>query len=78
MKAHASEAMPIAFLAMHEEKSETNAEVTAVWEEVRGLFKNYITLRGGRGFAYALRQYIRAIWKRGGGLILSKKELRNL
>ena len=34
MKAHASEAMPIAFLAMHEQKSETNAEVTAIWEEV--------------------------------------------
>ena len=34
MKAFASFAMPIAFLAMHEEKSENNAEVLEVWEEV--------------------------------------------
>jgi hypothetical protein len=34
MKAHAAEAMPIAFLAMHEERTEANAEVILVWEEV--------------------------------------------
>ena len=34
MKAFASFAMPIAFLAMHEETSENNAEVLEVWEEV--------------------------------------------
>jgi len=34
MKAYASSAMPIAFLAMHEEKNDTNTEVLEVWEEV--------------------------------------------
>merc|ERR1719481_197387 len=34
MKAYASSAMPIAFLAMHEEKNTTNGEVLDVWEEV--------------------------------------------
>lgn len=34
MKAYASSAMPIAFLAMHEEKNTTNTEVLEVWEEV--------------------------------------------
>ena len=34
MKSFASFAMPIAFLAMHEEKTETNTEVLEVWEEV--------------------------------------------
>lgn len=37
MKAHAAEAMPITFLAMHEEKTEANTEVIAVWEEVSHL-----------------------------------------
>ena len=36
MKSFASFAMPIAFLAMHEEKNETNTEVLEVWEEVWG------------------------------------------
>ena len=36
MKAFASFAMPIAFLAMHEEKNESNTEVLEVWEEVWG------------------------------------------
>jgi len=34
IKAYASSAMPIAFLAMHEEKNPTNTEVLEVWEEV--------------------------------------------
>jgi len=34
MKSYASSAMPIAFLAMHEEKNPTNSEVLEVWEEV--------------------------------------------
>jgi len=34
MKSYASSAMPIAFLAMHEEKNPTNTEVLEVWEEV--------------------------------------------
>ena len=34
MKDHAAEAMPIAFLAMHEEKTEAHTEIIAVWEEV--------------------------------------------
>jgi len=34
MKAYASSAMPIAFIAMHEEKNTTNSEVLDVWEEV--------------------------------------------
>jgi len=34
MKSFASFAMPIAFLAMHEEKNENNEEVLDVWEEV--------------------------------------------
>ena len=34
MKANAADAMPIAFLAMHEEKTEASVEVIAVWEEV--------------------------------------------
>ena len=34
MKAFASFAMPIAFLAMHEDKSEENEEILSVWEEI--------------------------------------------
>jgi hypothetical protein len=34
MKDHSAEAMPIAFLAMHEEKTEAHKEIIAVWEEV--------------------------------------------
>jgi proteasome component ECM29 len=34
MKANAAQAMPIAFLAMHEEKREGNRECLEVWEEV--------------------------------------------
>jgi len=34
MKAHASLAMPIAFLAMHEEKNGSNNEILEIWEEV--------------------------------------------
>ena len=34
MKAHATEAMPLAFLAMHEAKTETNSEILEVWDEV--------------------------------------------
>jgi len=34
MKSFASFAMPIAFLAMHEEKKETNEDILDVWEEV--------------------------------------------
>lgn len=34
MKAYASSAMPIAFLAMHQEKTSTTGEVLEVWEEV--------------------------------------------
>ena len=34
MKANAAQALPIAFLAMHEEKSENNKECLQVWEEV--------------------------------------------
>ena len=34
MKSHAADAMPIAFLAMHEEKTENSGEIIAVWEEV--------------------------------------------
>ena len=34
MKAHAAQAMPLAFLAMHEPKSETNSEILEVWDEV--------------------------------------------
>merc|ERR1719341_3095950 len=34
MKSYASSAMPIAFLAMHEEKNTNNTEVLEVWEEV--------------------------------------------
>merc|ERR1719245_853486 len=33
MKAFASFAMPIAFLAMHEDKSEENEEILSVWQE---------------------------------------------
>ena len=34
MKNHAAQAMPIAFLAMHEAKSEDNADILDVWDEV--------------------------------------------
>ena len=34
MKANAAQALPIAFLAMHEEKTEANKESLEVWEEV--------------------------------------------
>ena len=34
MKANAAQAMPIAFLAMHEEKRDGNKECLEVWEEV--------------------------------------------
>ena len=34
MKAHAAQAMPLAFLAMHETKSETNEDILDVWDEV--------------------------------------------
>ena len=34
MKAHAAQAMPLAFLAMHEAKSEDNSEILDVWDEV--------------------------------------------
>jgi hypothetical protein len=42
MKAYSAEAMPIAFLAMHEEKTEASLEIIAVWEEascILSLFK---------------------------------------
>ena len=34
MKAHAAQAMPLAYLAMHEPKSESNGEILDVWDEV--------------------------------------------
>ena len=34
MKAHAAQAMPLAFLAMHEVKTESNEEILEVWDEV--------------------------------------------
>ena len=34
MKAHATEAMPLAFLAMHEAKNESNTDILEVWDEV--------------------------------------------
>lgn len=34
MKAHAAQAMPLSFLAMHEGKTESNAEILDVWDEV--------------------------------------------
>ena len=34
MKVNAAQALPIAFLAMHEEKTEANKECLEVWEEV--------------------------------------------
>ncbi len=34
IKAHAAQAMPVAFLAMHEAKTESNADVLEVWDEV--------------------------------------------
>ena len=34
MKDHATEAMPLAFLAMHEAKTETNSDILEVWDEV--------------------------------------------
>ena len=34
MKAHATDAMPLAFLAMHEAKTDTNSDILEVWDEV--------------------------------------------
>ena len=53
MKSFASSALPISFLAMHQEKSSTSSDIMEVWEEV--------WLEGTPGTEAGIRLYLTEI-----------------